>query len=78
MAVDMINIATHGELEDLRSIANDISQAMSEDADLMNRRDGMGKSPLDIATMLGKTQIVQELISIGADIKTSTSNGTLV
>ena len=75
MAVDLINIATHGEIGAIASLANELLLAISEDPDFMNQRDGLGKSALDITVMLDKPQLVQELIANGADVKTSPSNG---
>ena len=77
MAIDLMSIATHGEAGAIAAIANELSEAVLEDPDFMNQRDAIGKSALDIAVMLGKIQIVQELIANGADIKKTSSNGWL-
>ena len=75
MAVDLISIATHGEAGAVTAVANELSEAISDDSDFMNQRNAIGKSALDIAVLLGKIQIVQELIANGADIKKTSSNG---
>ena len=75
MAADIIGIATTGEVDDLRLIASDISQIMVENPDFMNRRNEMGKTALDLAAMLGKELMIEELISNGANVNESTQNG---
>lgn len=75
MAVDIINIATNGNIEDLRSVTNELLQAIAEDPNFMNQRNEMGKSALDIAAMLGKAQFLQELITNGANVQQITQNG---
>jgi len=75
MAVDLVNLATCGDAGAIASVASELAQATTEDSDFMNQRDALGKSALDIAVMLGKAQIVQELIAHGADIKRVSSNG---
>ncbi len=77
MAADIINIATHEDVESLRELMTNISQTFAEDPDLVNERDEMGKSALDVAAMLGKTQMLQELKTIGADVNFETSSGSI-
>eukprot|EP00795_Rhopilema_esculentum_P010942 gene10942-19776_t len=75
MAVDIINIATHGEIEDISSLSTEMVKLASEDPEILEQRNENGKSALDIASMLGRTQILQELVNGGANPNSSTANG---
>ena len=75
MAVDIINIATHGKIEDISSLSSEILKLVSEDPEILEQRNENGKSALDIASMLGRTQILQELVNGGANPNSSTTNG---
>ena len=43
--------------------------------DLLNERDPDGKSPLDIASTMGKQDMVRELLQRGSDVKAITEKG---
>lgn len=43
--------------------------------ELINQRDEDGKSPLDIASTLGRSEITKELIARGADVNSVTEKG---
>lgn len=43
--------------------------------DKLNLRNGYGKTPLEMACILGKDGILSELIKRGADVNLHTSNG---
>jgi len=42
----------------------------------LNKRDRDGKSALDIAAMLGRKEIVRELLERGAQVNSQTKKGT--
>ena len=75
MATDIIDVLTHGEVENLRDLFKEIATQISEDHELINNRNDLGKSALDVASMLGKTQMLQELILHGADVNRTSSSG---
>ncbi len=75
MAADIINIATHGEVEELRESMKELSADITEGGDLMNERNELGKSAMDAAAMLGRAQMLQELQAHGADFNLSNNSG---
>ena len=74
--IDIINITTHSTIEEFESLSADIATAVSEDPEFFQQRNEIGKSALDMAAMLGRTEILQGLITNGADILSTTSNGS--
>ncbi len=44
--------------------------------DLMNERDDHGKTPLDMAAILSRTDMLREMITRGVEVNNSTSTGT--
>eukprot|EP00794_Sanderia_malayensis_P015964 gene15964-17570_t len=75
MAADIINIATNGEVENLRDFMANVVPTMEEGGDIINERNELGKSPLEIAAMLGRTEMLQELKTHGADVNLENSSG---
>ena len=47
-------------------------------AEMMEERNDEGKTALDIAAMLGRTDMMKELISRGADVNNITKRGALL
>ena len=45
--------------------------------ELLNTRDDDGKAPLDVASTLGRTEMIKELIQRGADVSSVTPRGKL-
>ena len=45
--------------------------------ELLNTRDDDGKAPLDVASTLGRTEMIKELIQRGADVSSVTARGKL-
>ena len=43
--------------------------------DMINQRGDNGKSPLDVAASLGRTEVLRELIERGAEVCSATSQG---
>ena len=43
---------------------------------MLNERDDSGKSPIDIASLLGRTEMLKELIERGAEVDVSTVKGS--
>ena len=76
--IDIINITTHASIEEFESLSADIATAVSEDPEFLQQRNEIGKSALDVAAMLGRTEILQGLIANGADILSTTSNGSCI
>eukprot|EP00112_Aurelia_sp_Birch-Aquarium-sp1_P012366 Seg260.8 transcript_id=Seg260.8/GoldUCD/mRNA.D3Y31 product="hypothetical protein" protein_id=Seg260.8/GoldUCD/D3Y31 len=74
--IDIINITTHSSIEEFESLSAEIAAAVAEDPEFLQQRNEIGKSALDVAAMLGRTEILQGLIANGADIQCATSNGS--
>ncbi|XP_045192732.1 ankyrin repeat domain-containing protein 45-like isoform X2 [Mercenaria mercenaria] len=73
-------IVTHCILKDdiprlTKSFEDDSDPFKETIAELLNQRDSDGKSPLDIASTLGRTDMVRELLQRGADVNLVTSKG---
>lgn len=76
MVKELIEIATKGDIERLRELFEDPESIYSTDpAQALNKRDKDGKSALDIAAMLGRKEIVRELLERGAEINSQTKKG---
>ena len=70
-------VATKGDIERLRELFEDPESIFSTDPTrALNKRDNDGKSALDIAAMLGRKEIVRELLERGAQINSRTKKGT--
>ena len=46
-------------------------------AELINERGSEGKSPLDMAALLGRVEMVKELITRGAEVNSLTPKGKI-
>lgn len=73
-------IVTHcvykNDLERLvKSFDDDADPYKESINELMNERDGEGKSPLDLAASFGRTDICRELLKRGADLTMVTEKG---
>ena len=78
MVNELIEIATKGDIERLRELFEDPESIYSTDpAQALNKRDKDGKSALDVAAMLGRKEIVRELLERGAEINSQTKKGNL-
>jgi ankyrin repeat protein len=78
MVKELFEVATKGDIERLRELFEDPESLFSTDpAQALNKRDKDGKSALDIAAMLGRKEIVRELLERGAQINSQTKKGTL-
>lgn len=78
MVKELFEVATKGDIERLRELFEDPESIFSTDpAQALNKRDKDGKSALDIAAMLGRKEIVRELLERGAQINSQTKKGNL-
>ena len=78
MVKELFEVATKGDIERLRELFEDPESTFSTDpAQALNKRDKDGKSALDIAAMLGRKEIVRELLERGAQVNSQTKKGTL-
>ena len=73
-------IVTHCILKDdiprlTKSFEDDSDPFKETIAELINQRDSDGKSPLDIASTLGRTDMARELLQRGADVNSVTPKG---
>lgn len=79
MIKELLKYAQKGDIEGLRELLDDPERGFSEDnAAALDKRDEQGKSAMDFAAMLGRVDIIQELIERGADVNSATKNGTLL
>ena len=77
MVKELSEIASKGDVERLRELFEDPESLYSTDpSQVLNKRDAEGKSALDIAAMLGRKEMVRELLERGADINSETKRGT--
>lgn len=77
MVKEFFKVATNGDIEKLRELFEDPESIFSTDpAQALNKRDRDGKSALDIAAMLGRKEIVRELLERGAQVNSQTKKGT--
>ena len=77
MVKELFEVATKGDIERLRELFEDPESIFSTDPTrALNKRDNDGKSALDIAAMLGRKEIVRELLERGAQINSRTKKGT--
>ena len=76
MGQDLIEVAVKGDIEQLKQLFDDSENPIASDpATVINRRSREGKSALDMAAMLGRKEIVRELMERGADVNSKTSKG---
>lgn len=76
MSRELFEIATKGDVERLRELFEDPESVYATDpATILNNRDEGGKSALDIAAMLGRKEMIRELVERGADINSQTKRG---
>ncbi len=45
--------------------------------DYMNERDDYGKTPLDMSAILGRVEMLKELVTRGAEVNKTTSSGEI-
>ena len=77
MVKELLEIASKGDVERLRELFEDPESLYSTDpSQALNKRDAEGKSALDIAAMLGRKEMVRELLERGAHINSQTKRGT--
>ena len=77
MVKELFEIATKGDVERFRELFDDPESLYSTDpGKALNERDEEGKSALDIAAMLGRKEMVRELLERGADVNFQTKRGT--
>ena len=77
MVKELFKVAKNGDIEKLRELFEDPESIFSTDpAQALNKRDRDGKSALDIAAMLGRKEIVRELLERGAQVNSQTKKGT--
>ena len=78
MVKELFEIASKGDVERLRELFEDPESVYATDpGQVLNARDEEGKSALDIAAMLGRKEMVRELLERGADINSRTKRGEL-
>ena len=78
-----VNIAMHCVLKGNISrfnqcFENEEDPYFSTVTDMLNERNDDGKSPLDMAALLGRIDMMKELINKGADPKSTTTRGNQV
>ena len=79
MGKKLFEIASKGDVERFRELFEDPESLYSTDPSrALNERNEEGKSALDIAAMLGRKELVRELLERGADINSQTKRGTLM
>ena len=78
MVKELFELATNGDIERLGELFEDPESIFSTNPEqALNKRDKDGKSALDIAAMLGRKEIVRELLERGAQINSQTKKGNL-
>ncbi|XP_068732415.1 ankyrin repeat domain-containing protein 45-like isoform X1 [Montipora capricornis] len=76
MLGELFEIAAKGDVESFRQLFEDPDSVYSTDAArVLNARNEQSKSALDIAAMLGRKELVRELLERGADINSKTKRG---
>lgn len=76
MGKELFEIAAKGDVDRLRELFDDLESVYATDpAQALNKRDKDGKSALDIAAMLGRKELVRELVERGAEINSQTKKG---
>lgn len=76
MGKELFEIAAKGDVDRLRELFDDPESVYATDpAQALNKRDKDGKSALDIAAMLGRKELVRELVERGAEINSQTKKG---
>lgn len=76
MGKELFEIAAKGDVDRLRELFDDPENVYATDpTQALNKRDKDGKSALDIAAMLGRKELVRELVERGAEINSQTKKG---
>lgn len=76
MGNELFEYSIKGDIESLRKLFEDPESVYVKNSSTeLNRRDADGKSAIDMAAMLGRNDIIQELIERGADVNNTTKNG---
>lgn len=76
MGKELFDYAIKGDIESLRQFFDDPESIFATDpATVLNKRDKDGKSAMDMAAMLGRTEVIRELIERGADVNSRTKKG---
>ena len=76
MVKELIEIASAGDVVRLRELFEDPeSLCCTDPASALNSRDKDGKSALDMAAMLGRKEVVLELLERGAEVNNQTQKG---
>ena len=78
MVKELFEIAARGDVERLKELFEDPEGIFSRDpSQLLNKRNEDCKSALDIAAMLGRKEMIRELLDIGAEVNSQTKRGTV-
>ncbi|XP_031573896.1 ankyrin repeat domain-containing protein 45-like [Actinia tenebrosa] len=76
MGKELFDYAIKGDIESIRQLFDDPESIFVTDpATVLNKRDKDGKSPMDMAAMLGRAEVIRELIERGADVNSRTKKG---
>lgn len=76
MSTDVMKAVIYNNTEKIEQlIANEEGEI---DVELLDVRDGEGKSPLDIACILGKVDVIETLLTNGANIDSVSSQGKIL
>ena len=76
MVRELFEIAAKGDVERFRDLfENPESVYSTVPGQALNARDEEGKSALDIAAMLGRKEMVRELLERGAEVNSHTKRG---
>ena len=76
MRRELFEIATKGDVESFNELFEDPESVYATDpARVLNARNEEGKSALDLAAMLGRKEMIRELLERGADINSQTKSG---
>ena len=76
MGQDLIEKTVKGDIAELKQLFDDPESPYGNDgSNAVNRRNREGKSALDMAAMLGRNEIILELLARGADVNSKTIKG---
>ena len=76
MLRELFEIATKGDVERFIELFEDPESDYARDPSrVLNARNEDGKSALDLAAMLGRKEMIRELLERGADINSQTKRG---
>ncbi|EDO47171.1 predicted protein [Nematostella vectensis] len=76
MGKSLFDFATEGDIDSIRQLFEDPESPYVTDASTeLNKRNPDGKSAIDLAAMLGRNEVVRELLERGAEVNSKTKKG---